>query len=49
MFMTETLQLIDKNLENFEHWVCVFDCVEEACYCKIKDPVSRCACYKLYS
>ena len=34
MFLTKILQLIDKNLDNFKHWGCDFNCAKQQCYCK---------------
>ena len=31
MFLTKLLQLVDKNLDNFENWGCNFNCVKQAC------------------
>ena len=41
MLMTKILQLIHKNLDNFEHWCCDFKCVKQTCFCKINNPVCR--------
>ena len=49
MLMSKILQLIDKNLENFKHWGCDFNCVKQPCYCKNNHPVWRNVCYKLYA
>ena len=35
MLMTERLQLIDRNPDNFKDWGCNDYCVESPCYCKI--------------
>ena len=45
MFLTKILQLTDKNLHNFKHWGCDFNCVKSACSGKNNNPV----CYILYS
>ena len=47
MLMTKILQLIDKNLDNFKHWVCDIICLKQPCYCE-NNPVSRYVCYNLY-
>ena len=49
MLATKVIQMIDKNLDNFKHWVCDFNCAEQPCNCDNKNPVSRYVCYKLYS
>ena len=49
MFITKILQLIDKNLDNFEQWGTDIKCVKFPCYCKIINPVCRYVCYKFYS
>ena len=49
MFINKILQLIDKDLENFKHWGCEFNCLEEPWKCRNNNPVTRYVCYKLYS
>ena len=49
MFITKILQLIDRNLSNFKHWGCNFNCVKSPCNCENNSPVCRYVCYKLYS
>ena len=46
---TKTLQLIDKNLDKFEHWDCDFNCVKSPCYCKNINLVCRYVYYKYYA
>ena len=36
MFMTKILQLTDKDLDNFKHWGCNFNCLEQPWCCEIK-------------
>ena len=49
MFINKILQLIDRNLDNFKHWGCDFNCVNQPCNCENNNPVTRYVCYKLYS
>ena len=49
MFITKILQLIDKNLDNFKHWGCDFNCLEQPWCCENDNPVTKYVCYKLYS
>ena len=49
MFINKKLQLIDKNLDNFKHWGCEFNCLEEPWNCRNNIPVTKYVCYKLYS
>ena len=47
MLATKILQMNDKNLDNFKHWVCDFNCVKQPCNCENIDLVTRYVCYKL--
>ena len=49
MFIYEKLQLIDKNINNFKHWGCDFNCLEQPWKCRNNYPVTKHVCYKLYS
>ena len=49
MLMSKILELIDKNLDNFKHWGCDFNCLEQPWNCEIKNPITTFVCYKLYS
>ena len=49
MFTTKILQLIVKNLDNFKHRGCDFNCVKQPCNCGKNNPVIRYVCYKLNS
>ena len=49
MLLNKILQLIDKNLNNFKHWGCEFNCVDQPYKCENNNPVTRHVCYKLYS
>ena len=49
MLMNKILQLIDKTLDNFEHWGCDFNCLEQPWSCEINNLVTKYVCYKLYS
>ena len=42
MFMTRKLQLIDKNLNKFKLWGCVFNFVKQPCFCKNNNLVLIC-------
>ena len=48
MFINKILQLIDKDLNNFKHWGCEFNCLEEPWNCVNTNPVTRYVCYNLY-
>ena len=47
--MTKKLHLIDKNLDKFKHWGCDFNCVNQPCYCKNNNLLTRYLYCKLYS
>ena len=49
MFIKKILQLIDRDINNFRHWGCNFNCIEEPWKCVNTNPVTRFVCYKLYS
>ena len=49
MFINKILQLIDKNLDNFKHWVCDCNFIKQPWICENNNPVTRYVCYKLYS
>ena len=49
MFINKLFQLIDKDIENFKHWGCDFNCLEEPWKCKKNNPVTKYVCYKLYN
>ena len=49
MFINKILQLIDKDLNNFRHWGCEFNCLEQPWLCGNTNPVNKYVCYKLYS
>ena len=49
MFINKILQLIDKDINNFKHWGCNFNCLKEPWKCNNTNPVTRFVCYKLYS
>ena len=49
MFINKILQLIDKDIKNFKHWGCDFNCLEEPLKCNNTNPVTKYVCYKLYS
>ena len=49
MFINKILQLIDKDINNFKHWGCDFNCLEETWKCQNSNPVIKYVCYKLYS
>ena len=48
MFVTKTLQLIDKNPDIFKDWSCGINCLKVPWGCKNFNPVSRNMCYYLY-
>ena len=49
MFINKLLQLIHKDINNFKHWACNFNGVEEPWKCHNNNPVTKYVCYKLYS
>ena len=49
MFINKILQLIDKDINNFKHWGCDFNCLNVPWKCLNTNPVTRFVCYKLYS
>ena len=49
MFINEILQLIDKDINNFKHRGCAYNCLEEPWKCNNNNPVTKYVCYKLYS
>ena len=49
MLITNILQLIDKDLDNFKHWVCDFSCLEQPWCCENNNPVTKYVCYNIYS
>ena len=48
MFINKILQLIDKNLDNFKHWGCEFNCLDQPWLCENNNPVTKYVCYKFY-
>ena len=48
MFINKILQLIDMNLDNFKHWGCEFNCLDQPWLCGNNNPVTRYICYKFY-
>ena len=48
MFINKILQLIDKVPNNFRHWGCNFNCLEEPWNCRNSNPVTKYVCHKLY-
>ena len=49
MFINKILQLINKDVNNFKHWGCDFNCIIDPWRCLNSNPVTRFVCYKLYS
>ena len=49
MFINKILQQVDKDLNNFKHWGCNFNCLEEPWNCTNNNPVTKYVCYKFYS
>ena len=44
MFINKILQLIDNNLDNFKHWGCDFNCIDQPWICENKNPVAKYVC-----
>ena len=49
MFINQILQIIDKDINNFKHWGCNYNCLEEPWKCNNNNTVTKYVCYKLYS
>ena len=48
MFINKILQLTDRDINNFIHWGCNFNCLEEPWKCRNNNPVTKYVCFKLY-
>ena len=49
MFISKIVQLINKDVNNFKHWACDFNCIKDPWTCHNTNPVTRFVCYKLYN